>query len=135
MGHVLKSFVGLAATAAVAFALSVSAQAGACKGRHCKSDRYGEDHGGYRHVTAYATTGGKAITAPVREGRWGDEVLVGANWIDCEITCEYTLRRLTVDFWDTIGQNKTVTPGYFRYDFDLETGAVHRRGPAIFGRY
>ena len=89
----------------------------------------------YRHVRAEATTGGKVVVAPVRAGEWGDQVRTpGGNWVDCEITCEYTLRRLTVDFWEGQGK-RSVSPGYFRYDIDLDTGHVHRRGPRFLGRY
>ncbi len=135
MGHIFKSALAAAAVSMMTMGAASTADAG-CKGRACKQDRYGEDDRGYGYVTAHATKGGKIVTAPVRPGRWGDEVLVpGGAWATCEITCEYTLRRLTVDFWDGIGQNETVSPGYFRYDYDLETGKTHRRGPAVFGRY
>lgn len=144
MGHFIKSVLdqpafnwtrvvlGMAAVSALAFSFAGTAEAG-CKGRQCKQDRYDE---GNRYVTAQATYGGRTVTAPIRPGRWGDEVLLpGGSWVDCEITCEYTLRRLTVDFWDGVGNAGTITPGYFRYDFDLDTGETHRRGPALFGRY
>lgn len=133
MGHFIKSVLSAAAVSALAFSFTGIAEAG-CKGRHCKQDRYGDEGQGY--VTAYSTFGQRTVTAPVRPGRWGDEVLIpGGSWVDCEKTCEYTLRRLTVDFWDGVGQNGTITPGYFRYDLDLDTGQTYRRGPALFGRY
>lgn len=136
MGHILKSVLALAAVSALTVASAGLAEAGRCKGRDCKYDRYGDEGGVYRYVTAHASIGGKAVTAPVRPGRWGDEVqLPGGSWETCEITCEYTLRRWTVDFWDRFGQNGGVSPGYFRYDYDLDTGEVYRRGPGLFGRY
>jgi hypothetical protein len=134
MGHFFKSVLGMATVGALAFSFAGFAEAG-CKGRHCKQDRYGNDEG-YGYVTAQATFGGRTVTAPIRPGRWGDEVLIpGGTWVDCEKTCEYTLRRLTVDFWDGVGKDGFVGPGYFRYDFDLDTGQAYRRGPALFGRY
>ena len=134
-GHIMRSFLGLAGVSAAAMlAFAGPAEAGRCKGRDCRQAPYAEE-GGYRYVRAEATTGGKTVIAPVRPGKWGDEVRTpGGNWVDCEITCEYTLRRLTVDFWE--GQGKGfVSPGYFRYDIDLDTGHVYRRGPKVWGRY
>jgi hypothetical protein len=132
MGHFGKAVFCAAGLVAAALAGVGSAEAGrkACKGRLCS-----EEPGVYRFVRAEATIGGKTVIAPVRPGRWGDEVrLPGGPWVDCEITCEYTLRRHTVDFWD--GQtNKFVSPGYFRFDVDVDTGRVSRRGPALFGRW
>jgi hypothetical protein len=117
MGHILRAaFAATIATVATG-ALTVTAEA--------KRDGYSE---AYRYVTAYATIGGQTVTAPVREGRFGDQVQTpGGNWYDCEITCEYTLRRLTVDFWEGQQDGGFVSPGYLRYDFDLDTQTVHRR--------
>ena len=130
MGHMMKSTVAAAALAALTSAFTGHAFAGQ------DYDRYDDNPGGYGHITAYASTGGKSVTAPVRPGRWGDEVKIpGGAWVDCEITCEYTLRRLTVDFWEGQGRNGFVSPGYFRYEYDLDTGETYRRGPALFGRY
>ncbi|MGB0083842.1 MAG: hypothetical protein WBP94_00515 [Rhodomicrobiaceae bacterium] len=136
MGHILKSVLGLAAVAVFTSGFAGLADAASCKGRHCKVPRYGDEPGVYRFVTARQTFGGAIVAAPVRHGRWGDEVRIpgGDNWADCEITCEYTLRRLSVDFWDGMG-SQTVSPGYFRFDFDPETGGLYRRGPAFLGRY
>lgn len=130
MGHMMKSTVAAAALAVLTSGFTGQAFAGQ------DYDRYDEDPGGYAHITAYASTGGKSVTAPVRAGRWGDEVKIpGGSWVACEKTCEYTLRRLTVDFWEGQGQDGFVSPGYFRYEYDLETGETYRRGPALFGRY
>jgi hypothetical protein len=135
MGHILKSVFGLAAAGAMTVGLTGLAEAGRCKGGDCAYERYGEA-GDYDYVTAEATFGGKSVTAPVRAGRWGEEVrLPGGSWVDCEVTCEYTLRRWTVDFWQGVGPDKFVSPGYFRFDYDMDTGEVYRRGPAFLGRY
>jgi hypothetical protein len=125
MGHILK-FLAVGALAAATFGLGAAAEAGSCKGRYCKKERY-DDEGGYRYITAEASTGTGVVTAPVRPGRWGEEVqLPGGSWVDCEKTCEYTLRRWTVDFWEW-QTNKTLSPGYFRFEFDLDTGDVYRK--------
>lgn len=117
MGHILRTAFAATIAAVSAAALSVPAVA-----------NRDDDNEGYRYVTAYATIGGKSVTGAVREGRYGDQVQTpGGNWYDCEITCEYTLRRLTVDFWDSQQDGGFVSPGYLRYDFDLDTQTVHRR--------
>jgi hypothetical protein len=136
-GHIVRSFLSMAGISAAAMlAFAGAAEAGKCRGRNCAPPPYAEEPGVYRHVRAEATTGGQVVVAPVRAGEWGDQVRTpGGNWVDCEITCEYTLRRLTVDFWDGIGGSRTITPGYFRYDIDLDTGHVRRRGPRVLGRY
>jgi len=117
MGHIFKAAFAVAIATAAATALTVKAEA-----------KRGGDPDGYRYVTAYASTGGQSVTAPVRKGRFGDQVRTpGGNWYDCEITCEYTLRRLTVDFWEGQENDGFVSPGYLRYDLDLDTQTLHRR--------
>jgi hypothetical protein len=135
MGHIRKSTFALAAVAALAVGLAGVAEAGKCKGRKCK-ERF-HDEGEYGYVTARATFGGKEVTAPVRPGPHGRPQVEIADgmWLDCEVTCEYTLRRNTVDFWNQFGRDGIVTPGYFRYDFDLDTGEVYRTGPRFLGQY
>ena len=136
-GHIAKAFLAMAALSAVALGGAGTAEAGKyCKGRHCRHAPYAAEPDGYRYVRAEATIGGRSVVAPVRPGRWGDQVrLPGGAWVDCEITCEYTLRRQTVDFWDGQGSGRFVSPGYFRFDIDLDTGEVRRRGPRLFGRW
>jgi hypothetical protein len=133
MGHILKSTLALATASVLAVGLAGVAEAGKCKGKKCQERFYDEDYG---YVTARATFGGKEVTAPVRPGPHGrPQVAIGENtWVDCEITCEYTLRRNTVDFWD-FQNGRAASPGYFRFDLDLETGEVYRNGPRFLGRY
>lgn len=139
MGHILKTVLGLALASAFAVSVAGVAEAAKCKGKHCKVERYDDDDddGDYGTVTARATFGGKTVTAPVRPGPYGrPQVAIAENmWVDCEITCEYTLRRHTVDFWDSVGKDSMVSPGYFRFDLDLDTGEVYRTGPRFLGRY
>jgi hypothetical protein len=134
-GHIMRSLLCLAGVSAAAMLVFAgAAEAGKCKGRGCRPAPYAEE-GAYRYVRAEATIGGQTVVGPVRAGEWGDQVRTPeGNWYDCEITCEYTLRRLTVDFWEGQGK-RSVSPGYFRYDIDLDTGHVHRRGPRFLGRY
>jgi hypothetical protein len=130
-GHLGKFVLGLAALSAAFVGLADTADAG--KRRRA----YDDEPGVYRYVRAEASIGGATVVGAVRPGKWGDQVRTPAgNWYDCEITCEYTLRRLTVDFWDTQGRNAIgSSPGYFRWDIDPDTGRTYRRGPKVFGRY
>jgi hypothetical protein len=129
MGHVLKTFLGLAAVSAVALSFTAVAEAAHCKGRHCKGPR-ADEPGVYRYIYVESNTGPQRAFAPVRHGPMGDQVKLpeGGSWIDCEVTCEYTLRRQTVDFWE--GQTQKYTsPNYLRYDVDLTERRVRRRYP------
>lgn len=129
MGHIGKTFLGMAALAVAAAGLAEVAEAGrACKGRDCRHGRYADEPGVYRFVYAESNYGGKRVAAPVRAAPLGDQVrLPGGNWVDCEITCEYTLRRVSIDFWED-QTRRTTSPNYFKYDFELDTGRYYRRG-------
>lgn len=51
------------------------------------------------YVTAESSTG-KTVTAPVRMGPRGYQVLVPKHgWAYCEYKCSYTLRKYYLDFW------------------------------------
>jgi hypothetical protein len=125
-GHVLQTVAALGGLT-VAFAGGLgSAEAGKyCKGRHC--DPYADEPGVYRYVYTESFIGRRRATAPVRHAPLGDQVqLPGGSWIYCEVTCEYTLRKNTVDFWDD-QTRRTTSPGLLRYDFEVDTGRLHRR--------
>jgi hypothetical protein len=135
-GIFTRALFGLAALSAAGVMVTDTAEAGRCKGRGCRPALYADEPGVYRYVRAEATIGGKSVVAPVRPGPWGDQVrMPGGYWQDCEITCEYTLRRNTVDFWEGQGSGRFVSPGYFRFDLDVDTGEVRRKGPRLFGRF
>lgn len=124
MGQIIKI---LCVMAAMTFGLTATADAGACKSRHCAAKRYSDEPGVYRYVTAEKTMGTARVTAPVRPGRWGDEVrLPGGTWVDCGRSCENTLRHETVDFWDDMTHRRN-SPGYFRFEFDVDTGEFYRK--------
>ena len=130
MGHVLKSFLGLVAASAVVLSFAAAAEAGTCKGRHCKGPRAGDEPGVYRYIYVESNYGTRKAVAPVRHGPYGDQVKIpeGGAWIDCEITCEYTVRRVSVDFWED-QQRGFTSPNYLRYDIDLNSAQVRRRYP------
>lgn len=87
--------------------------------RYSKKSPY-RKHDGYRFVLVESHHSSRSVVAPVRHARLGDQVkLPGGAWVYCEITCEYTVRRMSLDFWEGQGQNFT-SPGYFRKNFYLD---------------
>jgi len=71
------------------------------------------------YVTAESRYGGGTVTAPVRASPSGrpQVQLPGGTWIDCQQTCSDTLRRETVDFWQSRGTFGNDGPGYLRFRF------------------
>ena len=59
---------------------------------------------GYTYITVESRYyAGTTITAPVRQGPRGPEVrLPGGLWFGCELNCHETLRRESIDFWETL---------------------------------
>ena len=58
------------------------------------------DRDGYRWITAESQFDFRTISAPVRSGPVGPQVrLPGGTWLNCEYSCEYTLRANTLDFF------------------------------------
>ncbi|MHA1164251.1 MAG: hypothetical protein ACTSP0_01540 [Alphaproteobacteria bacterium] len=66
------------------------------------------------YVTAHSRYGNGEVRAPVRAGRFGYQIkLPGGPWIYCENNsllfgrhrpCGETLRRQTLDFWETMSE-------------------------------
>lgn len=66
------------------------------------------------YVTAQSRYGNGVIRAPVREAQFGRQVkLPGGTWLYCERSglfsdrhrpCSETLRRETLDFWETLSE-------------------------------
>lgn len=53
-------------------------------------------------VTAFSDYGNGKLTAPVRKAQYGYQVrLPGGLWYYCEVSCQDTLRREALDFWET----------------------------------
>jgi hypothetical protein len=83
---------------------------------------YRDHHYGYgapRYVVAESHWGNGTISAPVRAGRHGLQVrLPRGTWIDCVRSCSDTLRRETVDYWQSQGpQAPGSGRGYLRWEF------------------
>ncbi len=54
-----------------------------------------------RFVYAESWYGSQKVIAPVRRVERGMQVLLpGGPWVDCELSCEYTLRKQTLSFWE-----------------------------------
>ena len=79
------------------------------------TDGYDRAH----YVTAESHWGNGTISGPVRSGRRGLQVrLPRGTWIDCVRSCTETLRRQTVDFWQSNGnQAPDSGRGYLRWEF------------------
>ena len=72
------------------------------------------------YVVAESRYGKGVVRGAVRYGhRGGLEVqLPRGTWVHCERSCSETLRRQTVDFWESNGpQAKDTGPGYFSWSF------------------
>ncbi len=71
------------------------------------------------YVIAESNYGKGTVSGPIRHGQHGLQVrLPGGSWIDCARSCSETLRRQTVDFWESNGaQAKDSGPGYFSWGF------------------
>lgn len=77
----------------------------------------------YRHIYAEAWYGNQKVVAPVRHVGCCDQVqLPTGEWIDCVFTCEITMRKMPLWYWQDqgAGYNKEVTPGYPREDFWID---------------
>ena len=58
----------------------------------------------YRYVYAEFWYGDRKVVAPVRHGPVGDEVMLpGEIWVPCQLSCEYTLRKQTLDYLESQG--------------------------------
>jgi hypothetical protein len=72
-----------------------------------------------QYVVAESEWGNGVVRGAVRSGRHGLQVrLPRGTWIDCVRSCSDTLRRQTVDFWESNGPNAPGSGrGYFKWDF------------------
>jgi hypothetical protein len=82
------------------------------------------EHARYRgtaapYVTAESRYGHGTVSGPVRQGPRGTlEVrMPGGTWITCARACSETLRRETVDFWESRGgrDNPVDGPAYLNW--------------------
>jgi hypothetical protein len=80
--------------------------------------KHARHHDGYRYIRVESDNHPRTVIVPVRETPMGRQVKLpdGGSWVYCEITCDYTVRRQSLDFWEGQGSG-IVSPGYFRRDF------------------
>ncbi len=100
---------------ACAVSLSLSATAGAAGQKSPPPE--GET---YRHVYAEAWYGNQKVVAPVRRIGCCDEVqLPTGEWIACEFSCEITMRKMPLSYWQTLGAgyDRTGPAGEQRSDY------------------
>jgi len=71
------------------------------------------------YVIAESDFGNGSVRGAVRPGRNGWQVrLPRGTWIDCVRSCSDTLRRQTVDFWESNFRDAPGSGrGYLRWDF------------------
>lgn len=77
---------------------------------------------GPRYVVAESQWGNGTISGPVRRGARGvwQVRLPRGTWIDCAWSCSDTLRRQTIDFWQSNGpQAPGSGRGYLRWEFEF----------------
>ena len=71
-------------------------------------------------VVAESSHGHGTVSGPVRRNGKGllEVRMPGGTWIGCGRSCTDTLRRETVDFWESrSGRNNTDGAGYFRWSW------------------
>lgn len=120
MGNFMKAYAPSGAVATIVLMLAVTAASTAADAQGY--DRRGRDYGGQRYVVAQSQWGNGTISGPVRPGpRGGWQVrMPRGTWIDCVRSCSDTLRRATVDFWQTNGPNAPGSaPGYLSWEFSF----------------
>lgn len=112
----MRHFIGTAAAVAiVAAGVLTLAEGTAAQGSHRRRVSTASPY-----VVAESDYGKGSVTGAVREGHRGilQVQMPNGSWIDCVRSCSETLRRATVDFWESNGaQAKDQGPGYFTWSF------------------
>ncbi len=77
---------------------------------------------GHRFVYAESWYGQNKVIAPVRYAEFGEQVRIpGGTWVYCEYSCEYTLRKQSLDFWNAVTRERQrVAPTYSPKDFYID---------------
>jgi hypothetical protein len=82
----------------------------------------------YRYVYAQAWYGSEKVVAPVRRTEFGDQVQVpGGLWIPCVFSCEYTVRKMQLYYWQNQGAGYVngLNPDAPRNDFWKDENGRH----------
>ncbi len=106
------------ASGVVVVALAAAAVGSAGEAR---AQGYGahDHHGRPSYVVAESQWGNGTVTGAVRPGRHGLQVrLPRGTWVDCIRSCSDTLRRESIDFWQSHGHNAPGSGrGYLSWQF------------------
>lgn len=107
--------------AATAFAAGAVVAVSLLAADSAEARRTGPPGYGYApdYVVAESDFGNGTVRGAVRPGRHGWQVrLPRGTWIDCVRSCSDTLRRQTVDFWESNFRDAPGSGrGYLRWDF------------------
>jgi hypothetical protein len=102
--------LGLAAPASAADTVSKEGASAPLKHKHVtrKASPYRQDCCGegevYRQVYAEAWYGNQKVVAPVRHVGCCDQLqLPTGEWIDCTFSCEITIRKMPLGYWQDQG--------------------------------
>lgn len=84
-----------------------------------RANGWAEHSGRPGYVVAESRWGNGTIAGAVRSGRHGWQVrMPRGTWIDCGRSCSETLRRETIDFWESSGpQAPGSGRGYLSWQF------------------
>ncbi len=88
-------------------------------GHKAQPQRGASEGEAYRHVYAEAWYGNQKVIAPVRRAGCCDEVrLPTGEWIACEFSCEITMRKMPLGYWQNLGAgyNRAGPGGEWRPD-------------------
>ncbi len=83
---------------------------------------------GCRFIYAESWYGQNKVIAPVRYAEFGEQVRIpGGTWVYCEWSCEYTLRKQSLDYWNAVTRERQhVAPPYSPKDFYIDRFGNHR---------
>ena len=108
---------------ALAFTLAMAGLAGLAAAPTQATEKRAPAGPGLGFVTAESRYSGQTISGPVRRGPQGrlEVRLPGGTWLECGRSCSDTLRRETVDFWQSRGGPRGAGggqgPGYLQFKF------------------
>lgn len=111
---------GLGRVQPAAFAALLLAAGAAGGAASAAAQGYGGRYDGRpSYVVAESQWGHGTISGPVRPGRHGWQVrMPRGTWIDCVRSCSDTLRRQTVDYWESNGSHAPGSGrGYLNWEF------------------
>jgi hypothetical protein len=121
-GAILFGLTGIACAADTGNTQDAAAVQAPFKAKHRRAPYLNRECCGevYRYVYAEAWYGNQKVVAPVRRIGCCDQVQIpGGAWIDCVFSCEITIRKMRLGYWQGLGAgyDNERSPGYPRADF------------------